>query len=130
MASRTALVLASIILLGCRGGVTPRPAIEAIMVGDDPAAEGVITAFSDDDGRTSLDGSLGSGADWGATIRSGSCAEPGAVEHIVGPVENGQIHAIVDEPLADLAGRIIVLTRLGSDVIGACGVLGGAPPLE
>jgi hypothetical protein len=129
MASRTALVLASIIVLGCRGGVTPRPAIEAIIVGD-PAAEGTITAFADEDGRTSLDGSLGSGGDWGATIRSGSCPQPGAVEHIVGPVENGQIHAIVDEPLADLAGRIIVLTRLGSDVIAACGVLGGAPPLE
>lgn len=130
MGSRVVLILIVLIVLGCRGAVTPAPAIEAIMIGDDPAAEGIITAFAGEDGRTSLSGFLGSGGDWGATIRSGSCAEPGAVEHIIGPVVNGHISAIVDDSLAALAGKIIVMTPLGSDAIAACGVLGGALPLE
>ena len=92
------------------------------MVGE-AAAEGRITAFGNPNGQSTLSGSLGSGGSWGATIRSGTCAEPGPVEHIVGPIENGQINAVVDEPLDNLVGRIIVMTPLGSDVTSACGVL-------
>lgn len=95
------------------------------MVGD-PAAEGSISAYPRSDGRAELSGFLGSGGDWGATIRSGTCEEPGPIEHIVGPVENGTIYAVVDEPFSALAGKIIVMTPLGSNRQASCGVLGGS----
>lgn len=112
-------------LLGCRGAVTPRPSIAAHLEGN-PGAQGTVYASLASEKQVEIYGTLGSGYEWGATVRSGTCADPGATLYTIGPVENGHVSAIIDALLEELAGKIVVLTPLGSEEVASCGVLGGS----
>ena len=88
---------------------------------------GEVTLASAGAGRTdvavALDGA--GGAAFSASIRDGSCEEPGDVVHDLGVVEEGSSSLAADAPLQGLLSqdRVVALTAAEGDGLVACAAL-------
>lgn len=122
-----AVIAVSIAVGACdRPALTPQAYIYADLVGRTPEAEGRAAIRGLGAGRSEVSVELpkGSGKDWLASIRSGSCSQPGEVEYLVGAIEGGDLQNTLAVDPGSLVGRIVVITRLSDDKIASCGQIG------
>ncbi len=120
-------LVGAVIMSACRSpALTPISYLVADLKGRVPDAEGRASLRSLGPDRTeiSIELPLGSGVEWSASIRSGTCADPGPVRFLAGVIEGGSLLNSFDGTFGSTRGQIVVVTRLGGKEAVSCGVIG------